>query len=126
MNYFKENTGEVHAYSVEDLNTVTNLTVETPQVFHDIAEKLKGMIELKGEALRLHLNPPPTAEGERAKRDGLLLQVDAYASNPLRWGDTVQADKDTIAAYRQLLLDVPQQASFPLEIDWPELPLVLQ
>ena len=114
MKKFKDKkTGDVYAYSADDLAQVANLTEDTPQVFHDIAEKLKGMTELKGEALRLHLNPLPTADGERAKRDGLLLQVDAYASNPLRWADTSQENKDAITAYRQALLDVPQQVGFP-------------
>lgn len=126
MRYFKDGRGQVYAWDDSDIDVADNLAEDTPQVFRDIAEKIKGMTELKGKALELHLNPLPTDEGERANRDGLLAQVDQYASNPLRWSDTSQNDKDAISAYRQLLLDVPQQAGFPLEIEWPELPLVLQ
>ena len=127
MIYFKDSyTGQVYAYSVQDLETVANRTEETPQVFHAIAEKLKTVVELTSDELELHLNPPPTSEQVRGQRDGLLIEVDAHASNPLRWSETSDADKALIAEYRKLLLDVPKQAGFPLEIEWPVKPSVMQ
>jgi hypothetical protein len=53
----------------------------------------------------------------------LLSNLDLVTSNPLRWASYSQAEKDQIAVYRQLLLDVPQQSGFPNSIDWPNFPL---
>tara|TARA_R110000782_G_C14681509_1_gene400074 strand:- start:75 stop:467 length:393 start_codon:yes stop_codon:yes gene_type:complete len=54
----------------------------------------------------------------REKRDGLLLEVDAYVSNPLRWAGLDTDTQSTWATYRQALLDVPQQEGFPSEVTW--------
>lgn len=64
------------------------------------------------------------AEDMRATR-GLLLQtkVDPVVTNPLRWADLTEAKQAEWAAYRQALLDVPQQTGFPNDISWPEEPV---
>lgn len=71
---------------------------------------------------------PPSIEfletkirGERNNR--LISQVDPIVSNPLRWGDLSQSDKDAITIYRQALLDIPDQYGFPKEVVWPVYPL---
>jgi len=58
----------------------------------------------------------------RSQRNQRLAQLDALTGNPLRWAEFDDGQKATLAAYRQALLDVPQQAGFPAEIDWPVLP----
>lgn len=58
----------------------------------------------------------------RAQRDQLLTEVDAMATNPLIWRAMTEAEQQAWADYRQTLLDVPQQPSFPHDIDWPEKP----
>ena len=55
----------------------------------------------------------------RAERNGILLGVDAYVSNPLRWSELDAPTQALWATYRQALLDVPQQAGFPDNIIWP-------
>ena len=58
----------------------------------------------------------------RSQRDRLLLEVDAFVGNPLRWADMTseaQAEWDT---YRTGLLNVPQQAGFPANVTWPTKP----
>ena len=58
----------------------------------------------------------------RADRDGRLTEVDAVAGNALRWA-ALDADTQTEwAAYRQALLDVPQQVGFPNTVTWPTKP----
>ena len=73
--------------------------------------------------------PPTQAELDamlseqlREKRDGLLLEVDAFVSNPLRWATLSAEQQDAWAACRQALLDVPQQAGFPNDVVWPVKP----
>ncbi len=63
-----------------------------------------------------------TAASVRADRDYRLVEVDAIAGNALRWS---ALDADTQAAwsaYRQALLDVPQQSGFPHSVTWPTKP----
>ena len=73
--------------------------------------------------------PPTQAELDaalseqlREKRDGLLVEVDAFVGNPLRWATLSTEQQDAWAVYRQALLDVPQQAGFPNDVVWPVKP----
>jgi len=58
----------------------------------------------------------------RGQRDQLLGQMDAVISNPLRWSGMTVEKQAAWSAYRQALLDVPQQAGFPDNINWPVAP----
>ena len=58
----------------------------------------------------------------RTERDQRLLTVDAIAGNALRWAALDADTQAAWAAYRQALLDVPQQAGFPNDVTWPEEP----
>lgn len=56
----------------------------------------------------------------RYQRNGLLSVLDRV--NPV-WYDTLTTEQQTeLAAYRQALLDVPQQAGFPESVTWPQQP----
>ena len=61
----------------------------------------------------------------RGKRDGLLQELDAVVSNPMRWEDLSKVQKGELRDYRTLLLDVPQQLTFPETIHWPTKPTYL-
>jgi hypothetical protein len=74
---------------------------------------------------------PPTAEElyaknsteVRARRDYLLQsEVDPIVSNPLRWASMPAEKQGEWVAYRQALLDIPQQDGFPANVDWPVKP----
>ena len=58
----------------------------------------------------------------RSQRDQLLLEVDAFVGNPLRWAALSSDKQAEWATYRTALLDVPQQAGFPDTITWPTAP----
>ena len=60
----------------------------------------------------------------RADRDSRLEEVDAVAGNALRWADLTSTQQAEWSAYRQALLDVPQQSGFPHDITWPTAPTV--
>ena len=62
------------------------------------------------------------AQAVRADRDQRLLVVDTIAGNALRWAALDADTQAAWAAYRQALLDVPQQAGFPNDVTWPEEP----
>lgn len=62
----------------------------------------------------------------RSYRNQLLTEVvDPIAMNPLRWDDLSQERKDEVVAYRKALLDVTDQAGFPADVVWPEVPSFL-
>jgi hypothetical protein len=69
--------------------------------------------------------PAPTtdelADKARMKRDAFLKEV-VDSVNPMRWEALTELQKDAWRAYRQALLDVPQQEGFPTNIAWPEAP----
>ena len=63
------------------------------------------------------------AQAIRATRDmKLATEVDPIAGNALRWASLNAATQAAWAAYRQALLDVPQQAGFPDNVVWPTKP----
>lgn len=59
------------------------------------------------------------AKQARARRDN-LLKTEVDAMNPMRWEALTEEQKEAWRAYRQALLDVPQQEGFPTSIIWPE------
>lgn len=62
-------------------------------------------------------------EIERQNRDDYLkLYIDIM--NAVRWDSLSQEKKNEFIAYRQALLDVPQQPGFPTNIDWPTPPQI--
>lgn len=58
----------------------------------------------------------------RADRDARLLEVDAIAGNALRWAELTTDVQTEWSNYRQGLLEVPQQDSFPNNVTWPTKP----
>ena len=95
---------------------------------NDMTINNDAVLDLIGDDFAAYVPPTQaeldeaTAAQVRADRDGRLTEVDAIAGNALRWA---ALDADTQAAwsaYRQALLDVPQQDSFPYDITWPTKP----
>ena len=58
------------------------------------------------------------------KRNQLLAEGPDRV-NPMWWASMSAAEQSDVTAYRQALLDAPQQPGYPLQIDWPPLPAVL-
>ena len=132
MKYYKHNeTGVVYAYEQSDIDKVNQInagdTDGIDPVFFKIRDNLANCTGMTEAEVEEHINPTPTPEQiearARAKRDGLLRELDAIVSNPLRWAEFDEPTKQALANRRQALLDVPQQAGFPYEIDWPANPL---
>jgi len=90
-------------------------------------EEYAALLEYFGQNIEPYVNREPSEEEMlanqmRGERDERLKQLDAIVSNPLRWAGYTAEQQAAFAAYRQALLDVPQQAGFPSEIDWPVMP----
>lgn len=56
----------------------------------------------------------------RQQRNNLLSAVDCI--NPVWWNSLTPQQQQELIVYRQALLDVPQQASFPTAVSWPAKP----
>jgi hypothetical protein len=59
-------------------------------------------------------------QDNRTKRNELLSQVDRV--NPVWYSALTEQQQQELSTYRQQLLDVPQQAEFPVNIMWPTKP----
>lgn len=59
----------------------------------------------------------------REQREWLLKnEVDPIVSNPLRWNEMTEDQRNMWSQYRRDLLNVPQQVGFPHDINWPTSP----
>lgn len=75
-----------------------------------------------GDIKPFSISPEEKAARIRQQRDALLAQVDALATNPLRWAELTPEQQQAWAQYRLALLAVPQQATFPESVTWPVKP----
>ena len=68
------------------------------------------------------LDAPVAVEVRKQRDDKLVSEVDPLVCNPFRWDDFDEAKQAEWIAYRQALLDVSQQSTFPHDITWPTKP----
>lgn len=97
----------------------TDMTVNNDELIAAMAEA--GDVAAYVPPTQAELDTAKAAQ-VRAERDQRLLTVDAIAGNALRWAALDADTQAAWAAYRQALLDVPQQAGFPNDVTWPEEP----
>jgi hypothetical protein len=100
---------------------------ETPENFIpykegiELAPQSDGEIGWTWNGTEWDIPTRPLEEVERERRDKYLhLYVDII--NAVRWNSLTEQQKDDLSAYRQTLLDVPQQSGFPAIINWPTPP----
>lgn len=114
-------------YAIIEGGKVVNIAIATPEVAAEFGwvECPEGVgigWSFDGDA---PLPPPPDTEGEaarvRAERDQRLQESD-LAVLPDRWAAMTQEQQAAWTTYRQALRDVPAQADFPWNIQWPEMP----
>jgi|SRR5690606_778961 len=61
------------------------------------------------------------AEDIRELRNIRLQELDRIVTNPLRWESMSDEDKTKLRTYRQALLDITKQETFPFQVEWPSL-----
>lgn len=92
----------------------------------------EGYRERRGEALSWAVEKiPEKTEAEkredaeksvRAKRDSLISETDYLLASDY---PISAEDLEAVKVYRQALRDVPQQAGFPFDVVWPDLPVIV-
>jgi hypothetical protein len=102
-------------YTVDPSDTDT--TIDNDEVMALIGTDFAAYVAPTAEELAA-----TAAAQVRSQRDQLLLEVDAFVGNPLRWADLTSDEQTAWATHRTALLDVPQQAGFPSTITWPTKP----
>jgi hypothetical protein len=95
----------------------TDMTVNNDEVMALIGTDFAAYVAPTDEELATE-----AAAQVRSQRDQLLLDVDAFVGNPLRWAALSSNEQTAWATYRTALLDVPQQSGFPDTITWPTAP----
>lgn len=68
------------------------------------------------------LDAEAAAEVRYEREVRLLEEVDPLVTNPLRWADLSEAERNEWTAYRTALLNITDQAGFPHNVIWPTRP----
>ena len=126
----------MNQYSIYDIDTgviighvitSTQTRDQLNQIYSGIVEGLYDIGQYRIENDQVVLIVPDNAnliqqqhQSIRTERDQLLFQVDRV--NPVWYAALTDQQQTELQTYRQALLDVPQQAGFPTEIDWPAKP----
>jgi hypothetical protein len=95
----------------------TDMTIDNNALMTLIGADKQAYVAPTAEEVRAEL------EREiRAERDFYLEEMDLIVANPLRWAAMTTEQQNAWATYRQALLDVPQQETFPESVTWPTKP----
>lgn len=96
----------------------TKATIDGVEMFVPLAPGNRHYRELLEQGIEIapYVEPAPTADQVRSKRNALLTASD--------WTQVADApvDQEAWATYRQELRDIPQQEGFPVDINWPAEP----
>ena len=113
MKYFKDNsTKDVYAYDQEQV---------------DCGWVKEGLVQMTDEEVSAHLAPKPLtteqlADKVRAERDAKIESVRwriERAKDEAALGVPLTEPLEPLLQYVQALRDVPQQAGFPENVEWP-------
>jgi hypothetical protein len=67
---------------------------------------------------------PPSLSPDELTRNlrNKLLKDQIDTVNPVRYESLTEEQRQELRAYRQALLDAPQQSTWPLNVEWPTKP----
>lgn len=98
----------------------TDMTINNDDLLADMATN--GDVAAYVPPTREELDAEAAAAIRQERDMRLTTSVDPIAGNALRWADLSIEQQNAWAAYRQALLDIPQQPGFPHEVLWPTKP----
>ena len=111
--------------------TITPHDIEMRSLIQKFSQE-EGYREKRGEDLSWAVEKiPEKTEAEkredaeksvRAKRDSLISETDYLLASDY---PISAEDLEAVKVYRQALRDVPQQAGFPFDVVWPDLPVIV-
>lgn len=111
--------------------TITPHDIEMRSLIQKFSQE-EGYRERRGENLSWAVEKiPEKTEAEkredaeksvRAKRDSLISETDYLLASDY---PISAEDLEAVKVYRQALRDVPQQAGFPFDVVWPDLPVIV-
>lgn len=111
--------------------TITPHDEEMRELIRRFAQE-EGYREKRGEDLSWSVEKiPEKTEAEkreeaeksvRVKRDSLISETDYLLASDY---PISAEDLEAVKVYRQALRDVPQQAGFPFDVVWPDLPVIV-
>lgn len=123
IQYYMLDDGRV--WSVKDANFVSSAPANAvlgpcpDESGESSIEGLIGCLHFYGYPLGVLKTDEEYASEARAKRNALIAETDFMAMPDYPLDDEKKA---AVLAYRQALRDVPEQAGFPRQIDWPVKP----
>ncbi len=98
--------------------TDTDTTIDNVEVMALIGDSFTAYVP----PTQAEIDAEAAEQVRGARNEKLRTEVDPISSNVLRWGELSPAEQAAMGAYRQKLLDVPQQAGFPKTHTWPSKP----
>lgn len=84
-----------------------------------------GSIEQYASPATVELSDEQLANDIRLERKYKLVELDYLVMNPMRWASFTDEQKNSLQEYRQALLDITDQPTFPKSVVWPERPELL-
>ena len=96
-----------------------HIQVDNDVPYNELIKVYPGLVEGYCEIDQLTVDLS-VADQTRLVRNQLLDAVDRI--NPVWYASLDQDQQTQLQQYRQALLDVPQQASFPTAVSWPAKP----
>lgn len=109
----------IELQSAEEFSTVNSNEILTPDSSGEIGWEWNGNEWQSNQ--NNSLTDEQLANSLRQKRDR-HLKVIVDSINYMRWSSMSQEEQTAWSAYRQALLDIPQQPGFPHDITWPQPP----
>ena len=98
----------------------TDMTVNNDDLLAAMAENGDVAAYVPPTQAELDAAAAASVRGERDMK--LVTEVDPIAGNALRWAELTDQERTDWAAYRQALLELPDQAGFPHSVTWPTKP----
>lgn len=138
MNYYKDKSGTVYAYDIEQMAVIDRINEpdfdnekeQVPAIFFEINEKIKGIHKMTAKEVDAHINPPVTKEQLTAEAEAKKQALIAEASQKtqlwqtqLMLGIITEEDKASLKEWMLYVQEVQAvDPSLGAAVVWPTPP----